>query len=181
MILKSVRDIWPIIHPTARVAENAVILGDVILEEKSSCGYGVLVSGDAAQIVIRAGTTIQDGCQIYSRVGIPTIIGRNVTAGYGAVLHGCTVEDNCFIGMGALLLNGCVIGEGSFVAAGALVAERTVFPSGSMIIGNPAKAVCSVHAKDLAYARADVEGNSGIPKQGAYETRKKKRNHREKA
>ncbi|MGM9607394.1 MAG: gamma carbonic anhydrase family protein [Oscillospiraceae bacterium] len=151
MIVKPCHDIWPNTHPTARAAENAVILGDVTLEENSSLWFGVIARGDVAPIVIGANSNIQDGCLVHNRTGISTIIGKNVTAGHGAILHGCTVEDNCLIGMGAILLNGCVIGEGSIVAAGTLVTERTVIPPGSMVMGSPGKVVRAVRPDELAH------------------------------
>ena len=151
MIVKPCHDIWPSTHPTARAAENAVILGDVTLEENSSLWFGVVARGDVAPIIIGANSNIQDGCLVHNHTGIPTIIGKNVTAGHGAILHGCTVEDNCLIGMGAILLNGCVIGAGSIVAAGTLVTERTVIPPGSMVMGSPGKVVRTIRPDELAH------------------------------
>lgn len=157
MIVKPCHGIWPNAHPTARAAENAVILGDVSLEENSSLWYGVIARGDVAPIVIGANSNIQDGCLIHNHTGIPTIIGKNVTAGHGAILHGCTVEDNCLIGMGAILLNGCVIGAGSIVAAGALVTERTVIPPGSMVMGSPGKVVRALRSEEQAHILSNAE------------------------
>ena len=157
MILKPFRNIWPTIHPTARAAEDAVILGDVTLEENSSLWFGVIARGDVAPIVIGANSNIQDGCLLHNRKGLPTIIGKNVTAGHGAILHGCTVGDNCLIGMGAILLNESVIGEGSIVAAGTLVTERTVIPPGSMVMGSPGKVVRAVRPDELAHTLANAE------------------------
>lgn len=157
MILKPFRNIWPTVHPTARAAEDAVILGDVTLEENSSLWFGVIARGDVAPIVIGANSNIQDGCLLHNRTGLPTIIGKNVTAGHGAILHGCTVGDNCLIGMGAILLNESVIGEGSIVAAGTLVTERTVIPPGSMVMGSPGKVVRAVRPDELAHTLANAE------------------------
>lgn len=157
MIFKPFRGLWPKIHPTARAAENAVILGDVTMEENSSLWFGVIARGDVAPIVIGANSNIQDGCLLHNRTGIPTIIGKNVTAGHGAILHGCTVGDNCLIGMGAILLNGSVIGEGSIVAAGSLVTERTVIPPGSMVMGSPGKVVRAVRPDELAHTLSNAE------------------------
>lgn len=157
MILKPFRTIWPTVHPTARAAENAVILGDVTLEENSSLWFGVIARGDVAPIVIGANSNIQDGCLLHNRTGLPTIIGKNVTAGHGAILHGCTVGNNCLIGMGAILLNESMIGEGSIVAAGTLVTERTVIPPGSMVMGSPGKVVRAVRPDELAHTLANAE------------------------
>lgn len=157
MLLKPFRGQRPKIDPAARAAENAVILGDVTLEENSSLWYGVVARGDEAPIVIGANSNIQDGCLIHADAGLPTRIGKNVTTGHGAILHGCTVEDNCLIGMGAILLNGSVIGQGSIVAAGALVTERTVIPPGSMVMGSPGKVVRPVRPDELARTLDNAE------------------------
>ncbi len=150
MLIKPCRNIWPKIHPTALAGENVTLLGDVTVDEGASLWYGAVIRGDVAPIVIGANTNIQDGCIVHNDAGIPTLIGKNVTAGHAAILHGCTVEDNCLIGMGAILMNHCVIGEGSIIAAGALITERTVIPPGSMVMGCPGKVVRQVRADELA-------------------------------
>ena len=149
MIYLPYRGTWPDIHPSALAADNVSIIGDVTIQENVNLWYGVIARGDVAPIVIGANTNIQDGCLIHDKAGIPAIIGKNVTAGHGAILHGCTVGDNCLIGMGAILLNGSVIGEGSIVAAGTLVTERTVIPPGSMVMGSPGKIVRTVRPDEL--------------------------------
>ena len=157
MIFTSHRGISPNIHPTARVAENVTLLGDVTMEEHSSLWFGCIARGDVAPILIGANSNIQDGCLLHNKTGVPTIIGKNVTAGHGAILHGCTIEDNCLIGMGAILLNNCVIGEGSIVAAGALVTERTVIPPGSMVMGSPGKVVRAVRPEEREYIESNAK------------------------
>lgn len=157
MIFKPYRGIHPKIHPTARVAENVTLLGDVTMEEHSSLWFGCIARGDVAPVVIGANSNIQDGCLLHNKTGVPTIIGKNVTAGHGAILHGCTIEDNCLIGMGAILLNNCVIGEGSIVAAGALVTERTVIPPGSMVMGSPGKVVRAVRPEERDYIESNAK------------------------
>lgn len=157
MIIKSYLGNAPHFHPTVRVAENVSVIGDVTLNEYSSLWYGTIVRGDAAPIVIGSNTNIQDGCILHADPGIPAVIGKNVTVGHGAILHGCTVGDDCLIGMGATLLNNCVIGEGSIIAAGALVTERTVIPPGSMVMGCPGKIVRTVRPQELASNRASAK------------------------
>lgn len=157
MILKGFRGARPKIHSSARVAEDVTILGDVTLGQNSSLWFGVVARGDVAPITIGANTNIQDGCLLHNRTGIPTIVGCNVTVGHGAILHGCTIGDNCLIGMGAILLNGSIVGEGSIIAAGTLVTERTVIPPGSMVMGNPGKVVRDVRPDEVAYTLANVE------------------------
>lgn len=157
MIFKPYRGIHPKIHPTARVAENVTILGDVTMEEHSSLWFGCIARGDVAPIVIGANSNIQDGVILHNDEGVPLTVGKRVTVGHGAILHGCTVEDDCLIGMGAILLNNCVIGEGSIVAAGALVTERTVIPPGSMVMGCPGKVVRAVRPEERESSRIGAE------------------------
>lgn len=157
MIIKSHLDHTPHFHPTVRIAENVSVIGDVTLAERSSLWYGTIVRGDTAPITIGADTNVQDGCILHADPGIPTVIGKNVTVGHGAILHGCTVGDDCLIGMGATLLNNCVIGEGSIIAAGALVTERAVIPPGSMVMGCPGKIVRAIRPEELAANRASAE------------------------
>lgn len=157
MLIKPYGDHTPCFHSTVRAAENVSVIGDVTLEENSSLWYGTIVRGDAAPIIIGTNTNIQDGCILHADPGIPAVIGKNVTVGHGAILHGCTVGDNCLIGMGATLLNNCVIGEGSIIAAGALVTERTVIPPGSMVMGCPGKVVRTIRPDELAANRISAE------------------------
>lgn len=156
MLIKPYLDQNPRIHPTVRIAETASVIGDVALGEHVSLWYGAILRGDAAPIAIGANTNIQDGCIVHADPGIPTKVGQNVTVGHGAILHGCTVGDDCLIGMGATLMNHCVIGEGSIVAAGALVTERTVIPPGSMVMGCPGKAVRTVRPGESEANRASA-------------------------
>ena len=129
----------PIIHPAARLAANATLVGCVTVEAASSIWYGAVLRGDESSIHVGAGSNIQDNAVLHCDADCPTVIGRDVTVGHGAILHSCTVEDTCLIGMGAILLNGCTIGAGSLVAAGALVLENTVVPDGMVAMGVPAK------------------------------------------
>ena len=129
----------PQLCPGARAAENATLVGDVTLEEESSVWYGAVLRADTDAIRIGRGSNIQDNCVLHVDEGFPLSVGRDVTVGHSAVLHGCTVGDRCVIGMGAILLDGCVIGEDCLVAAGALVTQNAVIPAGSLVMGAPAK------------------------------------------
>lgn len=131
----------PQLHPEARIAANATLVGKVSVGPASSIWYGAVLRGDECSIRLGAGSNVQDQAVVHGDPDFPTVIGRDVTVGHGAILHGCTIEDGCLIGMGAILLNGCVIGAGSLVAAGALVTQNTVIPPGSLVMGSPAKAV----------------------------------------
>lgn len=131
----------PRLHPQARAADNATFVGNVTVEEGASVWYGAVLRGDQASISIGANSNIQDAAVVHCAPNYPTSVGRNVTVGHGCIIHGCTVEDTCLIGMGAILMNGCVIGAGSLVGAGALVTQNTVVPPGSLVVGAPAKVI----------------------------------------
>ena len=139
-MLREYRSVLPTVHPSAFVDISAQVIGDVHVGQDSSIWMNVVVRGDVNYIRIGDRSNIQDlTCVHVMRDTHPTIIGDNVTIGHSAVIHGCTIEDRCLIGMGAKLLNGCRIGTGSIVAAGALVPEGMVVPPGSMVMGLPAK------------------------------------------
>ena len=129
----------PKIDENAVIARGAVILGDVTIGKDSSIWYNAVVRGDAQSIVIGDRSNVQDNVVLHVDYDSPLVIGDDVTIGHGAILHGCTIEDEALIGMGAIVLNGAVIGKGSIVAAGALVTQNTKVPEGSLMMGNPAK------------------------------------------
>jgi len=132
------------VHPTAFVAPDALLLGDVTLEEDASVWYGSVLRGDLAPIRIGARSNIQDGTVIHVDENLPCSVGQRVGVGHRAILHGCTIEDGCLIGMGSILLNGCRIGSGSVVGAGAVVPEGMEIPPGSLVLGVPGRIVRKV-------------------------------------
>lgn len=134
----------PRIDPTAFIAPSAMVMGDVTLEAESSVWYTSVLRGDMAPILVGSQTCIQDGTIVHVDAGVPCTIGPRVGVGHKVILHGCTVEEESLIGMGAILLNRVVIGKGSVVAAGALLTEGTVVPPGSLVMGMPAKVVRKV-------------------------------------
>lgn len=121
------------------VAPNATIIGKVTLGKDSSVWYGAVIRGDLEPIRIGEKSNVQDNAVLHCSHNRPMNIGNNVTIGHGAVVHGCTIEDNVLVGMGCTLLNGCVIGAGSIVAAGAVVPEGMIVPPGCMVMGVPAR------------------------------------------
>lgn len=123
------------------VAANATVVGDVTLGPKSSVFYGAVLRGDIARIVVGEGSNVQDNVVIHLADDLDAIIGNWVTIGHSAIVHACTIEDECLIGMGATVLDGARIGARSIVGAGAVVTPRTVIPPGSMVLGAPAKVV----------------------------------------
>lgn len=129
----------PVIDPTAFVAPTAVVLGEVTLAAGSSVWYHTVLRADGGPVVIGADSNIQDNCTVHVDPGSPVTIGERVSVGHNAVLHGCTVEDDVLVGMGATVLNGAYIGAGSLVAAQALVPQGMRVPPGSLVAGVPAR------------------------------------------
>ncbi|MGW1892612.1 gamma carbonic anhydrase family protein [Streptomyces sp. NPDC002004] len=129
----------PKVDPEAFTAPTSVVVGDVTLHAGASVWYGAVLRGDCGPIVLGADSNIQDNCTVHVDPGFPVTIGERVSVGHNAVVHGCTVENDCLIGMGATVLNGAVIGEGSLVAAQALVPQGMQVPPGSLVAGVPAK------------------------------------------
>lgn len=139
-MLRAVRGHRPQVGTGVFLAENCAVIGDVEIGDHASIWYGVVVRGDVMPIRIGARTNIQDNTVIHVTTDkYGTTIGADCTIGHAAIIHACTVEDFCLVGMGATLLDGCVIGRGSFIGAGALVTPGTVIPPGSLVLGSPAK------------------------------------------
>lgn len=124
-----------------KIYEGAKIVGDVNLDKNVSVWYNAVIRGDIEPISIGENSNVQDNCVVHVSKDCPVNIGKNVSVGHGAIIHGCTIEDNVLIGMGAIILNGAKISKNCLVGAGALVTENKEFPEGSLIIGSPAKAV----------------------------------------
>jgi carbonic anhydrase/acetyltransferase-like protein (isoleucine patch superfamily) len=136
-----------VIDASVYIAPGAVVLGDVTLGANSSVWYNAVVRGDMAPISIGSQTNIQDLSMLHVDEGIPCVVGNRVGVGHRAILHGCTVEDDSLIGMGALLLNRVRIGTGSVVGAGSLLTEGTQIPPNSVVLGVPARVVRQVDDK----------------------------------
>ena len=139
-VLRSCRGTSPRVHPTAFIDESAQVIGDVEIGEESSVWMCAVLRGDVHSIRVGRRSNIQDGSVVHAMTGThPTSIGNNVTVGHAAVIHGCTVDDQCLIGIGAILLNGSHIGLGSIVAAGTLVTEGMKVPPKSLVMGSPGR------------------------------------------
>lgn len=129
----------PQVADTAWVAPNATLIGRVTLHAESSVFYGTVLRADVDSITLGERSNLQDNVTVHCDESVPTTIGSGVSVGHAAMLHGCTIEDDCLIGMSATVLNHAVIGAGSLVAAGAVVLEGTIVPPGSLVAGVPAK------------------------------------------
>ena len=147
----------PSVPADAWVAPSADLIGDVRLSEGANVWFTAVIRADNTPILVGARTNIQEGAMLHSDPDAPLVVGDGVTVGHHAVLHGCTVEDDCLIGMGAILLNHSHIGAGSIVGAGALVTEGKTFPPGSLIVGSPARAIRTLPPETLAMLRASAD------------------------
>ncbi|MBC8112403.1 MAG: gamma carbonic anhydrase family protein [Verrucomicrobia bacterium] len=139
-LIKSVKGIEPVFGKNCFLAENATIVGEVVMGDDCTVWFNAVIRGDVNSITIGNQTNIQDGAIIhctYQRH--KTVIGNQVSVAHNAIVHGCTIEDNVLIGMGAIVMDGCVIGKNSIIAAGAVVLQHTVVEEGSIFAGNPAK------------------------------------------
>jgi carbonic anhydrase/acetyltransferase-like protein (isoleucine patch superfamily) len=144
----------PRIAPTAFVHPRATVIGDVRLGPRSSVWPSAVLRGDINYIQVGEASNIQDGAIVHLADAHPTIIGNHVTIGHGAIVHACTVEDECLIGMHATILDGAVIGKQSIVGANALIPHGMQVPEGSMVLGVPAKVVRPLTAEE----RAELKG-----------------------
>lgn len=148
----------PDIDPEAFVAPTAVVVGAVRLGPRANVWYQAVLRGDAEAITVGAESNIQDNCTVHADLGFPAVLGERVTVGHNAVLHGCTVEDDVLVGMGARVLNGAHIGRGSLVAAGAVVPPGTRVPPGSLVAGVPAKVRRELTEEERASIKANADG-----------------------
>lgn len=143
----------PRIAESVHVAEGAVLVGDVALGEQASVWYGCVLRADLNRIVLGPRSNLQDGTVVHLGDRDPTVVGADVVVGHRAVLHGCTIEDGCLIGIQATVLDGAVIGHGSIVGAGAVVPAGLVVPPRSLVLGLPAKVVKPLDEQAEAFHR----------------------------
>lgn len=132
------------------IADNATVIGSVVLKQNASIWFNAVVRGDNDVITIGENSNIQDGSILHTDPGILLTVGRDVTVGHLAMLHGCTIGDYSLIGMGAILLNRCVIGRECLIGAGSLIPEGKVIPDRSLVIGSPGRIIRQLSAEDIA-------------------------------
>jgi carbonic anhydrase/acetyltransferase-like protein (isoleucine patch superfamily) len=140
----------PVIDSSAYVADTANVIGKVEIQANASIWFDVTIRGDNERIVIGENSNVQEGCILHTDPGFLLTVGKNVTIGHQAMLHGCTIAEGSLIGIQAVILNGAKIGKNCLVGAGALVTEGKEFPDNSLIIGSPAKAVRQLSEADIA-------------------------------
>jgi carbonic anhydrase/acetyltransferase-like protein (isoleucine patch superfamily) len=147
----------PDVARAAFVAANATVVGDVTLGAQASVFYGAVLRGDIARIVVGEGSNVQDNAVVHLADDLDTHIGAWCTIGHAAIVHACTIEDECLIGMGATVLDGARIGARSIVGANSLVPQRFTCPPGSMVYGSPAKVARALTADEQAGLRRWAE------------------------
>lgn len=169
-MIKEFKGKKPKLNEKTYLAEGAIVVGDVIIDEYSSIWHNTVVRGDVNYIRIGKYTNIQDNSVVHVSDEQPTIIGDFVTIGHGAIVHGCEIEDHCLIGMGSIIMDGAKIGRGSIVGAGALVKANEVIPPHSMVVGIPSKVIKSIpekfdsiHAQAVKYKTIWTEGYKIMP------------------
>lgn len=140
----------PEIDPSAYVADSANIIGKAKIAARASVWFNVTIRGDNELITVGENSNVQESCVLHTDLGFPLTIGKNVTIGHQAMLHGCSIGDGALVGIQAVVLNGAKIGRNCLIGAGALVTEGKEFPDNSLIIGSPAKAVRTLSEEDIA-------------------------------
>jgi len=149
MIL-SFNDKSPIIPKSCYISESSDLIGDVTLGEDVSIWFGTVIRGDMHSIYIGNGTNIQDNSTIHVTTNVSkTSIGDNVTIGHNAIIHGSTIEDQCLIGMGSILMDNAYIGQGSIIGAGSLIPPDTIIPPQSLVIGVPGKIIRKTNSTEI--------------------------------
>jgi carbonic anhydrase/acetyltransferase-like protein (isoleucine patch superfamily) len=161
-LIKSVKDISPVFGHDCYLAENATIVGDVVMGDNCSIWFNSVVRGDVNSIRMGNKVNIQDGAVIhctYEKTKV--VIGNNVSIGHNALVHGCTIHDNVLIGMGAIVMDNCVIGSNTIIAAGAVVLENTIVEEGVIYAGVPAKKVKDINP-ELIHGEIDRIANNYV-------------------
>jgi carbonic anhydrase/acetyltransferase-like protein (isoleucine patch superfamily) len=148
----------PAIHPDTFIAEGARIIGRVTLKAGASVWYNSVLRADLADIVIGENSNIQDSCTVHVDTGLNTVLGDHITVGHGAILHACTIEDDCIIGMGAIVLDGAVIKRGTIVGAGSIVPPRKTYPGGSLVLGSPARVARTLSGEEVLHIAEHARG-----------------------
>jgi len=147
----------PEVSAEAWVAPNATLVGKVTLAAEASVWFGAVLRGDGDRIEVGTGSNVQDGCVLHADPGFPLLVGSGVSIGHNAVVHGCVVEDDVLVGMGAVVMNGARVGRGSLVAAGTVVLQGTDVPAGSLVAGVPGKVRRSLTGEEMQGLQGTAE------------------------
>ncbi len=147
----------PAIHPSAYVASTARIFGDVVVEAEAVVMFGVVIRAETERVVVGEETNIQDNSVLHTDRGFPAILGRRISIGHAAVIHGAVIGNRCLVGMGAIALNGSVMGEGSWLAAGSVLPEGREVPPWTIAVGTPARPLRELRPGEIERAEMGVE------------------------
>ena len=157
-MLYSIDKITPDCDKANFIASNAIVIGNVQMEQDVSIWFNVVIRGDNDPIKIGAGSNVQDGSILHTDSGAPLTIGKMVTVGHKVMLHGCSISDHCLIGINSTILNHAVIGKYSIVGANSLITENKTFPENSLIMGSPAKVIREVTSEDIKMIKYSAQG-----------------------
>ena len=146
----------PKIDPNSWVAPNAVIIGRVELKKNSNVWFNTTIRGDLEPIIIGENSNVQDGSVIHTDPGCPVTVGKGVTLGHMVMLHGCTIEDDCLIGIGSTILNKAKIGKNSIIGAHSLITENKIIPERSLVLGSPGKVVRQVTDEEIEHIKENA-------------------------
>lgn len=148
-MIKDFKGISPDVEIDCFIAETADIIGDVHIGNDSNVWYNAVIRGDVNTVRIGKNTNVQDGCMLHVSSNYPLNIGKDVTIGHKAIVHGCKIEDNVLIGMGSIILDGAHIGENTIIGAGSLVPPGKEIPSGVLALGSPVKVIRSLTPEEI--------------------------------
>jgi carbonic anhydrase/acetyltransferase-like protein (isoleucine patch superfamily) len=150
MSIYALDGVVPQIDPTAWVAPDAVVIGNVVLGPGVGIWPGAVLRGDNEPIVVGANSNVQDTCVFHTDLGYPLTVGEGCTIGHKVILHGCSIADNSLVGMGSVVLNGARIGRNCLIGAGALITENKEIPDGALVMGSPGKVVRQLDDRTIA-------------------------------
>ncbi|WP_150307954.1 gamma carbonic anhydrase family protein [Planctomonas psychrotolerans] len=156
-LVLSVQGSRPVVHDTAFASAGATLIGRVRIDAEAGVWFNAVLRAETESIHLGAGSNVQDNVSCHVDAGFPLTIGRNVSIGHNAVVHGCTIEDDVLVGMGAIVLNGAVLGAGSLIAAGTVVLEGTVVPPRSLVAGVPGRIRRDVTEAEVRTIRRNAE------------------------
>lgn len=154
----------PKINKNTYISESVDIIGNVEIDENANIWFGTRLRGDMNKIVIGANTNIQENSVVHVDVNSPCIIGKDVTIGHGAIIHGCTISDNVLVGMGSIILNDVKIGKNTIIGAGSLVTQGKSFKDGVLILGNPAKIVRELTDDEIKSIKSSADNYVSLSK-----------------
>lgn len=157
-MLHKFKESFPDVHENSFIADGTHIIGKVKIEENASVWYGAVLRGDDNYIELGKGSNIQDNCVVHgSTEKGPVVIGKNVTVGHSAIIHGCKIGDNCLIGMGSIIMDGANIGNNTVIGAGSIITENKNIPDGVLCLGRPARVIKKLTEEDMKKIKEAAE------------------------